>query len=50
MVEIREWAIPAFLKLQDLHDEGQQQENWEESQGGANSDGVTETEISNQTK
>ena len=42
MVGMHERASPAVPKLQDLHDTGQQQDNWEESQWGSNIDGVTE--------
>jgi hypothetical protein len=37
-----EMASSADPKLQDLHDTGQQQDNWEESPWGSNTDGVTE--------
>ena len=42
MVGTRERASPADSKLQDLHNTGQQQNNWEESQWGSNIGGVTE--------
>jgi hypothetical protein len=42
MVGICDGAGPADPGLQDLHDPGQQQENWEESQGGYSIDDVTE--------
>jgi len=34
--------MPADPKLQDGHDTGQQQDNWEECWQGVDSDGVTE--------
>ena len=37
-----EKASPAERELQDLHDTGQQQDNWKDSQLGSNIDGVTE--------
>jgi hypothetical protein len=42
-VENCERNSPADPKLQDLHDKGQQQDNWEEAQGGFNIAGVPET-------
>jgi hypothetical protein len=42
MVGTHERDSLADPKWQDLCDKGQQQDNWEESQGRSNIDGVTE--------